>query len=132
MIQYRAFRTMQWLVERLPRRLGYALAVMMARFAYVFARRARAELERNLQIALPDLDPEPVRSVICLQENSPDRHFVVGPLEPGITVLAGFSGHGFKFAPVIGDVAADLALEGRTARPIEQFEPHRFAKARHA
>ncbi len=76
--------------------------------------------------ALPDLDPEPVRSVICLQENSPDRHFVVGLLEPGITVLAGFSGHGFKFAPVIGDIGADLALVGHTARPIEQFEPHRF------
>jgi len=82
--------------------------------------------------ALPDLDPDPVSSVICLQENSPDRHFVVGPLQPGITVFAGFSGHGFKFAPVIGDVAADLALEGHTARPIAQFEPHRFARARQA
>jgi len=87
---------------------------------------------RYVAAALPDLDPDPVRSVICLQENSPDRHFVVGPLEPGITVLAGFSGHGFKFAPVIGDIAADLALEGHTARPIEQFEAHRFAKARQA
>jgi len=87
---------------------------------------------RYVGAALPDLDAEPVRSVICLQENSPDRHFVVGLLEPGVTVLAGFSGHGFKFAPVIGDIAADLALAGHTARPIEQFERHRFAKARHA
>jgi len=82
-----------------------------------------------VKMALPDLDPTPVRSVVCLQENSPDRHFVVGPLSPGITILAGFSGHGFKFAPVIGDIAADLALEGRTQRPIEEFAPHRFAKA---
>ncbi|HXM55130.1 MAG TPA: hypothetical protein VOB72_07045 [Candidatus Dormibacteraeota bacterium] len=63
MIQYRAFRTMQWLVERLPRRLGYALAVLVARFAYVFARRARAELERNLQIALPDLSRKALRKL---------------------------------------------------------------------
>ena len=80
--------------------------------------------------ALPDLDPEPVRSVICLQENSPDRHFVIGTLAPGLTVLGGFSGHGFKFAPVSGDVAADLALDGGTSRPIEQFAPNRLAKVR--
>ena len=57
MIQYRAFKAMQWLVERLPRSLGYALAVMVARLAYVFARKARAKLERNLAMALPDLPP---------------------------------------------------------------------------
>jgi sarcosine oxidase len=84
---------------------------------------------RYAAMALPDLDPEPARSVICLQENSPDRHFVIGTLEPGLSVLGGFSGHGFKFAPVIGDVAADLALDGGTSRPIEQFAPTRFAKA---
>jgi phosphatidylinositol dimannoside acyltransferase len=61
MIQYRAFRTMQWLVERLPRRLGYALAVLVARFAYVFARKARAALERNLLIAMPELAPRDLR-----------------------------------------------------------------------
>ncbi len=82
---------------------------------------------RYVQSFLPDLDPEPVRSVICLQENSPDRHFVIGTLEPGLSVLAGFSGHGFKFAPVIGDIGADLVLNKGTSRPIEQFDPHRFA-----
>jgi lauroyl/myristoyl acyltransferase len=62
-IRYRAFRTMQWLVERLPRRLGYALAVLVARFAFVFARRARFELERNLHIALPELSERQLRRV---------------------------------------------------------------------
>jgi len=85
---------------------------------------------RYVQWALPDLDPEPVRSVICLQENSPDRHFVIGTLEPGLSVLAGFSGHGFKFASVIGDIGADLALNRGTSRPIEQFDPRRFAASR--
>ena len=81
--------------------------------------------------ALPDLDPTPVRAVVCLQENSPDRHFVIGAVAPGVTVLAGFSGHGFKFAPVIGDIAADLALHGTTSRSIAPFSPQRFAHKLH-
>jgi KDO2-lipid IV(A) lauroyltransferase len=64
LIRYRAFRTMQSLVERLPRRLGYALAVLVARFAYVFARSARLELERNLRIALPELSGRQLRRVV--------------------------------------------------------------------
>jgi sarcosine oxidase len=84
-----------------------------------------------VRTALPDLDPTPVRAVVCLQENSPDRHFVIGGLAPGITVLAGFSGHGFKFAPVIGDIAADLALQGTTSRSIAPFSPQRFAHKLH-
>jgi len=55
---------MQWLVERLPRSLGYALAVMVARFAYVFARRARALLDGNLAMALPDLDRRARRRLV--------------------------------------------------------------------
>ena len=93
-----------------------------------------ADLEAAAQyvrMALPDIDPTPVRAVVCLQENSPDRHFVIGPIAPGITVLAGFSGHGFKFAPVIGDIAADLALQGRTTRSIAPFSPQRFAHKLH-
>jgi sarcosine oxidase len=46
---------------------------------------------------------------------------LVGPL-PGnddVVLLAGFSGHGFKLSPAFGDIAADLALEGRTTQPIE-------------
>lgn len=84
-----------------------------------------------IRAALPDLDPTPVRAVVCLQENSPDRHFVIGAVAPGITVLAGFSGHGFKFAPVIGDIAADLALQGKTSRSIASFSPERFAHELH-
>jgi sarcosine oxidase len=81
--------------------------------------------------ALPDLDPTPIRAIVCLQENSPDRHFVIGAVAPGVTVLAGFSGHGFKFAPVIGDIAADLALQGTTSRTIAAFSPQRFAHRLH-
>ncbi|HKO24091.1 MAG TPA: N-methyl-L-tryptophan oxidase, partial [Chloroflexota bacterium] len=78
---------------------------------------------------LVGIEPVAVRSQVCLYTNTPDAHFVVGPLPgvPAVTVLGGFSGHGFKFAPVLGDVAADLALQGRTDYPIDLFEPGRFA-----
>ncbi len=78
---------------------------------------------------LPGLAACPSRSAVCMYTNTPDELFVIGPAPalPGVTVLGGFSGHGFKFAPVMGDVAADLALDGRTGHPIERFSPARFA-----
>ena len=50
---------------------------------------------------------------------SPDQDFVIDHL-PGrrsMVVVAGFSGHGYKFAPVVGEIAADLAIDGTTPRP---------------
>jgi sarcosine oxidase len=78
---------------------------------------------------LPGLVPRPVRASVCMYTNTPDEHFVVGPAPtmPGVTVLGGFSGHGFKFAPLLGEIAADLALHGRTDYPIAGFSPLRFA-----
>lgn len=77
---------------------------------------------------LPGLRPEPVRGNVCLYTNSPDDHFVVGPLpdRPDLTLISACSGHGYKFAPVLGQVAADLALDGRTAHPIDLFDPARL------
>jgi sarcosine oxidase len=59
---------------------------------------------------------------------SPDHHFVVGlhPEHPQVAVAAGFSGHGFKFASVIGEVLADLALTGTTSHPVGFLSPLRF------
>ena len=48
------------------------------------------------------------------------------PATRRVTVAAGFSGHGFKFAPVVGEILADLALEGSTRHPISLFAPSRF------
>jgi sarcosine oxidase len=59
---------------------------------------------------------------------TPDRHFLIDrhPAAEGVVFAAGFSGHGFKFAPVVGEVLADLALEGRTDRPIDLFRLDRL------
>jgi len=65
----------------------------------------------------------------CLYTMSPDSHFVVGPHpeHPNVAIAGGFSGHGFKFAPVIGEVLAELATEGNTAHPIGFLSPKRAA-----
>jgi sarcosine oxidase len=89
-----------------------------------------APLVRRVQELMPDLDPAPVRGVACTYTSTPDRHFLVGALPglPNVTVLAGFSGHGFKFAPVIGEIAADLATTGTTRHPVEGFGPGRLLR----
>ena len=63
----------------------------------------------------------------CLYTLTPDEHFVLGPHpeHPTVAVACGFSGHGFKFAPVIGSVLADLAVDGRTSHDIALFDPTR-------
>jgi sarcosine oxidase len=76
---------------------------------------------------LPGLAGEPpgdssriIKSSTCLYSMTPDEHFIldVHPEHPSVVFAAGFSGHGFKFAPVIGEAMADLALEGQTQLPI--------------
>ena len=57
----------------------------------------------------------------CLYTNTPDRNFVVDRVSPSVTVAAGFSGHGFKFASAVGRALADLAVEGSTDLPIDRF-----------
>jgi sarcosine oxidase len=56
----------------------------------------------------------------ALYTNSPDWQFIwtVHPHHENVTVACGFSGHGFKFAPVIGEALADLATAGTTTLPI--------------
>jgi sarcosine oxidase len=67
----------------------------------------------------------------CTYTVTPDQHFLLGQRKdlPRITLLGGFSGHGFKFAPLIGEIAANLVLEGGTAFPIDMFDPQRFDSA---
>lgn len=68
----------------------------------------------------------------CLYTLTPDEHFVLGrhPRYERVVVAGGFSGHGFKFAPVVGEILADLALTGTTRHMIDLFAPDRFADAR--
>ncbi|MBN9520804.1 N-methyl-L-tryptophan oxidase [bacterium] len=70
----------------------------------------------------------PAHAAVCQYTLTPDRHFVIDthPEFPQVAVACGFSGHGFKFATVVGEILADLALTGRTAHPIGMFRAGRF------
>jgi sarcosine oxidase len=65
----------------------------------------------------------------CLFENSPDEHFVIDvhPDDGNVLIAAGFSGHGFKFASAVGEILADLAIDGRSRHEIEFLRLARFA-----
>ncbi|NUB90130.1 N-methyl-L-tryptophan oxidase [Haloterrigena sp. SYSU A121-1] len=69
-----------------------------------------------------------MRLATCMFTNSPDEHFILDtlPEHPQVVVGAGFSGHGFKFASVIGEILADLAVDGDTDHPIDMFRLDRF------
>ena len=63
--------------------------------------------------------------------NTPDEHFVISehPEHQRVVVACGFSGHGYKFCSVVGEILADLVTEGETRHPIELFSPKRLARA---
>jgi sarcosine oxidase len=62
--------------------------------------------------------------------NTPDEHFAIGALpgRPGVIVGSPCSGHGFKFASVVGEILADLAVGGSTRHPISLFRLDRFGR----
>ncbi len=85
-------------------------------------------MRQLLRRFIPDADGPPLDAVTCLYTNTPDHHFLLGahPAEPRLVLGSACSGHGFKFAPVLGEVLADLALTGHTAFDLGPFQPARF------
>lgn len=86
---------------------------------------ALAFLERTL----PDLERRVVRHAVCFYTVTPDEHFVLGshPRHPQVALCTGLSGHGYKFASVLGEILAELALDGATRHEIGFLSPTRFA-----
>ena len=80
----------------------------------------------------PALQPALSKHAVCMYSLTPDKHFVldIHPECSAVVLGAGFSGHGFKFAPVVGEILAELALEGDTKHPIEFLRLSRFAQRR--
>ncbi len=79
---------------------------------------------------LPGLNPEVVREEPCLYTNTPDSHFIIDQL-PGYqnaVVAGGFSGHGFKFAPVVGNMIRQIVLDGTVSDSQKLFSFSRFQK----
>lgn len=86
------------------------------------------EMRQLLRRFIPDADGPPTDAITCLYTNTPDHHFLLGPhpRDPRVIIGSACSGHGFKFAPVLGEVLADLALTGQSAFDLTPFRPGRF------
>ncbi len=86
--------------------------------------RTRAFLREHL----PMIDGPSRRASVCIYTLTPDRHFVIDlhPDHANVALATGFSGHGFKFASVVGEILADLADKGHTDLPIGMFCIKRF------
>ena len=69
-----------------------------------------------------------ITSVACMYTLTPDLHFLIGrhPHQSNVWLAGGFSGHGFKFCSVVGEIIADLMLEGVSFHDIRLFDPARF------
>ncbi|XP_042341949.1 peroxisomal sarcosine oxidase-like [Plectropomus leopardus] len=85
-------------------------------------------LKRCITRCLPGLVPEPAVVESCMYTLTPDRHFVLDchPTYSNIVVGAGFSGHGFKFGPIIGKLLSELSLGEVPSYDLSPFRIRRF------
>jgi sarcosine oxidase len=95
-------------------------------------RTIRAEDESLIRAAvaehLPAANGPLVEARTCLYTMTPDHAFIIDglPGAPQILIASPCSGHGFKFAPAIGEILADLASAGATRYDISRFSLARF------
>ncbi|KAM9853131.1 peroxisomal sarcosine oxidase [Aulostomus maculatus] len=87
-------------------------------------------LQRFITRCFPGLIPEPAVVESCMYTLTPDRHFVLDchPAYNNIVIGAGFSGHGFKFGPIIGKLLSELSLGEVPSYDLAPFRIRRFQK----
>ena len=87
----------------------------------------RAFLRRYFPLA----DGPIMQFKVCMFTNTPDEHFILDrhPEWPQVCLASACSGHGFKMTSVVGEIMADLALDGETTHDIDLFRLARFAGA---
>jgi sarcosine oxidase len=90
-----------------------------------------ASVRGFLRLHLPGVNGPTRRASVCIYTLTPDRHFLIDvhPEHPQVVFAAGFSGHGFKFASVVGEILADLCDDGCTSLPISMFRYRRLAES---
>jgi sarcosine oxidase len=88
--------------------------------------RVRTWLRRRMPLA----NGERRDAKVCLYTNTPDANFIVDrlPDHPNVVVASACSGHGFKFSSVIGEILADLVLDGETRHPISFLSADRLVR----
>ena len=87
-------------------------------------------IQAALQTWMPGAGARVRATAVCQYDMTPDEHFIIGrhPRDPAVIVAGGFSGHGFKFSPVVGEVVTDLAIDGATSFDIGFLAPERVAR----
>ena len=87
-----------------------------------------AEMQGILRRFIPRAAGRALGAEVCFYTNTPDHHFLISrhPREPGVLLVSACSGHGFKFAAVIGEIVADLVTSGRCAFDLRPFDIGRF------
>lgn len=88
--------------------------------------RTLAGVGRDVHALMPELSTQPSRHSVHMDAYTPDRRAIIGTAKPGVVVIAGLSGHGFKLAPAFGEIAARLALGLPQQHDIARFSPGRF------
>jgi sarcosine oxidase len=84
---------------------------------------ARALLEQ----VMPGAGGDVLESRVCLYTNTPDHHFIIDWVEKGrVLVLSPCSGHGFKFASAIGEIAGQMAMGKASWLDLAPFSLNRF------
>lgn len=84
-------------------------------------------VSRFVSERLANIESKPCRSAVCMYSMSPDGHFLFDQLSAlPLVVGAGFSGHGFKFASVLGEAAAELIQNGQTSLDLDFLSSSRF------
>jgi sarcosine oxidase len=88
-----------------------------------------ASLRMVLDRYMPGASGPVARAFTCMYTLTPDEHFVLDkhPLHDQVVFACGFSGHGFKFAAVVGEILADLAVDGSTRHDIRFLSVSRFS-----
>lgn len=87
-------------------------------------------VQRFIAQIFPKVSSLPQKSALCFYTLSPDSHFILDEHahEPGVYFGAGFSGHGFKFSSLIGEVLADWVVDGKTRNPVDFLKWNRLEK----
>jgi sarcosine oxidase len=89
--------------------------------------RDEAAIRSALASRIPAMNGDIARAATCMYTMTPDAHFVIDahPRYPQVVIAAGFSGHGFKFSPAVGEILSDLALTRNTSSDIALFSASR-------
>ncbi len=90
--------------------------------------RDEQDLRQFLEKHFPDAGGPLLSLQTALFEHSPDRHFIIDQLPdfPGAWVIAGLSGHGFKYASALGELAKDLVMQRKSGYDLSPFRLGRF------